>query len=133
MYGGLEDYDEEFVERAHQKGLKYNRMIKGCMRDATRRYTYLSRWEHARSKFKYEQIRDKIQESRKKKSNENDMNKQRKSKKSKQERDEARELGLEENKDERLDFDLLTVTELNLSSLANVPDVRDDEAEEGWL
>jgi len=133
MYGGLEDYDEEFVERAHQKGLKYNRMIKGCMRDATRRYTYLSRWEHARSKFKYEQIRDKIQESRKKKSNENDMKKQRKSKKLKQERDEARELGLEENKDERLDFDLLTVTELNLASLANVPDVRDDEAEEGWL
>jgi len=34
MYGGLHDYDEEFVELAHQKGLKYNRMIKGSMQDA---------------------------------------------------------------------------------------------------
>jgi len=64
---------------------------------------------------------------------ENDMTKQQKSKKLKQEHDEAMELGLKENKDKHLDFDLLTVTELNLSSLANVPDVRDDEAEEGWL
>ncbi len=31
MYGRLEHYDKEFVKQVHQKGLKYNRMIKGCM------------------------------------------------------------------------------------------------------
>jgi len=61
------------------------------------------------------------------------MTKQCKCKKLKQERDEARELGLQENKDEHLDFDLLTVTKLNLASLAYVPDIIDDEVEEGWL
>ncbi len=61
------------------------------------------------------------------------MIKQCKCKKLKQERDEARELGLQENKDKHLDFDLLTVTELNLASLAYVPDIIDDEVEEGWL
>ena len=61
------------------------------------------------------------------------MTKQCKSKKLKQEHDEARELGLQENKDEHLDFDLLTVTELNLASLAYVPDIVDGEVEEGWL
>jgi len=80
MYGGLDDYNEEFVERVHQKGLKFNRMIRGCMRDATRRYTYLSRWAHARSKFKYEQICARIQDSQKRKTTDNETtNKSRKS------------------------------------------------------
>jgi len=62
------------------------------------------------------------------------MTKQCKHKKLKQECNEARELGLQENKDEYLDFDLLTVMELNLASLAYVPDsIIDDEVEEGWL
>jgi len=61
------------------------------------------------------------------------MTKQCKHKKLKQECDEARELGLQENKDKHLDFDLLTVPELNLTSLAYVPDIIDDEVEEGWL
>ena len=59
----------------------------------------------------------------------------------KQERDDARELGLQENNNDLLDFDLQTVTELNLASLELVPDNLDDEApdnlddeaEEGWI
>jgi len=59
----------------------------------------------------------------------------------KQERDDARELGLQENNNDLLDFDLQTVTELNLASLGLLPDNLDDEApdnldneaEEGWI
>ncbi len=95
MYGHLDNYDEEFVERAHQKGLKYNRMIKGSMRDAGRQYTYLARWEHARSKFQYEQIRVKVEECRKRKIIDSDdtTTMQQKKKQKKKERDDARELG----------------------------------------
>jgi len=43
----LEYFDEEFVERAHQKGLKYNRITKGMSRNPLKKYSYMVRWELA--------------------------------------------------------------------------------------
>jgi len=102
----------------------------------------LSCWAHAQSKFKYKQICARIQDSQKRKTTDNETtNKQKKHKKLKQERDDARELGLQENNNDLLDFDLQTVTELNLASLGllpgnldnEAPDNLDNEAEEGWI
>jgi len=46
---GLWNKDEEFVERAHQMGLKYKKITKNSMSDAARHYSYMSRWERAHS------------------------------------------------------------------------------------
>ncbi len=43
----LEYFDEEFVERAHQKGLKYNQITKGMNCDPCRMYNYMVWWEMA--------------------------------------------------------------------------------------
>jgi len=43
----LEYFDEEFVERAHQKGLKYNRIMKGMSHNPLKKYSYMVRWELA--------------------------------------------------------------------------------------
>jgi len=51
----LEYFDEEFVERAHQKGLKYNRITKGMSRNPLKKYSYMVRWELARSQSALEQ------------------------------------------------------------------------------
>jgi len=46
---GLWNKDEEFIQWANQKGLKYKKITKHSMRDATSRYSYMSRWERARN------------------------------------------------------------------------------------
>jgi len=45
----LQYFDEEFVERAHQKGLKYNQITKGMNRNPLKKYNYMVRWEMAHS------------------------------------------------------------------------------------
>jgi len=45
----LEYFDEEFVKRAHQKGIKYNQITKGFNRMPIKKYNYMVKWEMARS------------------------------------------------------------------------------------
>jgi len=47
----LQYFDKEFVERAHQKGLKYNRITKGMTCNPFRKYSYMARWESERSQI----------------------------------------------------------------------------------
>jgi len=56
----LEYFDEEFVERAHQKGIKYNEITKGMSHNPLRKYNYMVRWEqsHAQSALERSQDRD---------------------------------------------------------------------------
>jgi len=56
----LEYFDEEFVERAHQKGLKYNRITKGMSQNPIKKYNYMVRWELAHSKTVLERVQDRI-------------------------------------------------------------------------
>jgi len=83
------------------------------MQDTVQQYTYLSCWQHAQSKFKYEKICVKIEESWKRKKNDNiDTTIQQKRKKKQTDQDDARKCGLKKNNDDLLDLDLQTVTEL---------------------
>jgi len=56
----LQYFDEEFVERAHQKGLKYNRITKGMTRNPIRKYNYMVRWEMARSQSVLERSKKRL-------------------------------------------------------------------------
>jgi len=62
---GLWNKDEEFVEWAHQMGLKYNRLTKASMRDAIHRYTYMSKWERARSDAEIKRLQNQTTANRK--------------------------------------------------------------------
>jgi len=62
---GLWNKDEEFIKRAHQKGLKYNKVTRNSMRDAARRYTYMSRWDRACSMAKVQQLQRQTNSKRK--------------------------------------------------------------------
>ncbi len=54
----LEYYNEEFVERAHQKGNKYDRVMKGMSRNPSKKYEYLVRLEQAHASSALERSKD---------------------------------------------------------------------------
>jgi len=102
----LQYFDEEFVERAHQKGLKYNRITKGMSRNPFRKYNYMARWERARSESA-------LQRSKKRKS----LRLKRGGKRRKMERGEARKASLEmtiEDLQELLPHFFQTADEMNV-------------------
>jgi len=87
---------------------------------------YLSCWKHTQSKFKYEEICVKIEESWKRKKNDNvNTMIQQKRKKKKTEHDNTREFGLKEINDDVLDMDLQTFTKLNISNVAHLAEIED--------
>jgi len=60
---GLWNKDEEFVERAHQ----IKNVTKNSMRDAARRYSYMSRWERACSTAEIKKLQVQVAAKRKRK------------------------------------------------------------------
>jgi len=114
----LEHYDEEFVERAHQKGVAYNKLVRGAMRDPVKWYIYMSCWEHAKNNKRVLEIREKLQAKHRKRPHDKEANNAKISKKMKHkiDREEGQCIGLEDAEDEYMDAeDLLTATELNLA------------------
>jgi len=91
---GLWNKDEEFVERAHQMGLKYKKITKNSMSDAARRYSYMSRWERARSTAEIKRLQIRAATNRKRNMK---PNLDSKTKKMKLERDHNRSSALLES------------------------------------
>jgi len=57
---GLSHHDEEFVERAHQKGIKFNQMTWRNMCDAISHYKFLSRVDYTANKYNIAKIQSNI-------------------------------------------------------------------------
>jgi len=122
--GGLSHHDEEFVERAHQKGLKFNQMTRRNMRDAVSRYKFLSRVDYTTNKYDIAKIQGNIKDRRKR-----DLsgNRQTKKQKCKVEREESRATGVMEVDVLDPGHRLMSIEEINLASLQQHDDSDDGE------
>ncbi len=124
---GLSHHDEEFVERAHQKGLKFNQMTRRNMRDAVSRYKFLSRVDYTANKYDIAKIQGSIKDRRKR-----DMSgdRQTKKQKCKMEREESRATGVMEVDVLDPGHRLMNIEEINLASLQQDDDSDDGESDE---
>ncbi len=121
---GLSHHDEEFVERAHQKGLKFNQITRRNMRDAISRYKFLSRVDYTANKYDIAKIQANIKDRRKR-----DLSGDRQTKKQKykMEREESRAAGVMEVDVLDPGHRLMSIDEINLASLQEDDDSDDDE------
>jgi hypothetical protein len=65
-FGGIGDYNEEFVERLHQEGVRTNRRVQ-TMRDRTMKYQHVAQWQEATQNSKVAEIQSLVNEKRKRK------------------------------------------------------------------
>lgn len=127
-YGGLGDYDEEFVERSHQTGVRGMVRNKFSARDQVRKYINLSRWEHAGANPLVAKVKEEVAEKRKSTKRKPAKVSKKAAKRGKKEEGRKRSLGeagLYEN------ADILSVEELNLKQVREEQEEEDSEDEEG--
>jgi hypothetical protein len=86
---GIGDYNEEFVERLHQEGVRTNRRVQ-TMRDRTMKYEHVARWQEATQNPKVAEIQSLVDRKRKRKERTSDEDGGQK--KCSQERHELREV-----------------------------------------
>jgi hypothetical protein len=65
-YHGIGDYNEEFVERLHQEGVRTNRRVQ-TMKDTTKKYLHVARYQEATQNPKVREMQTLVHEKRKRK------------------------------------------------------------------
>ena len=63
-FKGSGNYNEEFVERLHQDGVRTNKRVQ-TMRDRTKKYEHVARWQEATQNPKVEEIQSLVKRKRK--------------------------------------------------------------------
>jgi hypothetical protein len=66
LYHGIGDYNEEFVERLHQEGVRTNKRVQ-TMKDRTKKYLHVARWQEATQNPKVKEIQADVNQKRKRK------------------------------------------------------------------
>jgi hypothetical protein len=66
LYHGIGDYNEEFVERLHQEGVRTNRRVQ-TMKDRTKKYLHVARWQEATQNPKVKEMQSSVNQKRKRK------------------------------------------------------------------
>jgi len=118
-----DDHDEEFVEHAHQQGLKFNQMMRRNMHVAVSHYKFLSRVDYTANKYNIAKIQGNIKDRWKR-----DMSgdHQTKKQKCKMEREELHATGVMEVDVLDPGHRLMNIKEINLASLQ-----QDDDSDDG--
>jgi hypothetical protein len=114
--GGLGDFDEEFVERCHQIGVRGNLRNRSSNRDAVRKYINLSRWEHAALNPVVTKIKKEVAEQRKRKRKPTGQQSTREVKKANRQSHRTQSI---QDAGTYLDDDIRTATEINIERSNN--------------
>jgi hypothetical protein len=67
VYHGIGDYNEEFVERLHQEGVRTNRRVQ-TMKDRTKKYLHVAKYQEATQNPKVKEMQSLVNQKRKRQS-----------------------------------------------------------------
>ena len=118
-YGFLGEFDEEFVECAHQTGVKNNMRTKGSARNIKKKYADISHHEHSAMHPVIARIKEEVHEGRKRNFKQPRDANNLQSRKRKKAREENREQSL-------ADASLYDETELKSAAEINMLNIQDD-------